>query len=1290
MLAGSDSNSTGRTGQALPVSSLDFLAGGGEMGERMRALNWLNTPLGVPSAWPQSLKTIVRVMLDSRYAMWMLWGPELTFFCNDAYLPTVGIKRDWVLGARSDKVWEEIWPDIGPRIERVLEQGQATWDEGLLLYLERSGFPEETYHTFSYSPVYDDGNRIAGMLCVVTEVSEKVIGERRLRVLRDLATRATGAETVQEACDRFASVLAEDPLDVPFACLYMLDAARDRARLASSFGALPARYRPLDLTLAAGPPPWRIAEAIARDKSQVVLLPEGPDFIPSPLWPDRVSRALVIPVHGRGSTTSVAVLIAGVSPRRAFDDGYRGFFDLIAGQFAAALANAQAYEAERLRSEGLAAIDRAKTAFFSNVSHEFRTPLTLMLGPIAEAMENPDAPEAVREQLGLAHRNSLRLLKLVNSLLDFSRLEAGRVQASYEPTDISVLTRDLASTFRSAIERAGLRFVVECEDLDEPVYLDREMWEKIVLNLLSNALKFTLDGEITLRLRRDGTNMLLEVADTGIGIPEHEIPRLFERFHRVEGSLGRTQEGSGIGLALVQELVKLHGGTVDAVSELGRGTTLRVRLGLGAAHLPPERIKTPRALSSTATDAKAYVQEALRWLPEQERGDSPRPPPLGDATLTMFGRRFGATSGARILLADDNADMRNYVRELLSSLYSVEVVADGQQALAAARREPPDLILSDVMMPRLDGFGLLQALRSDDSLRQIPIILLSARAGEDSRIEGLDAGADDYLVKPFSSRELMARVGALLERERMRRESLDQEQDLRRAAQALSERYQRRTAQFETLLNQAPLGVYLVDGEFRIRDVNPTALSLFGGIPNLIGRDFGELMHLLWPSEYAEEIVQRFRRTLETGEAYRVAERKEQRLDIGITQHYEWEIHRIALPDDGYGVVCYFRDISEHSRARAALETADRQKDEFLAMLAHELRNPLAPIRNAVELLSRIVPEDSRIQSALGMTKRQVIQLTRLVDDLLDVSRITQRRIELKRRDVELPNIIAHAVETVEPLLKEKQLRMAISTSGWKPLHVNADPARLMQCVVNVLTNAAKYTDFGGSVRVHTSTQGSTAIIEISDTGAGIAPELLPRVFDLFVQGDRTLDRSQGGLGIGLSVVKRLVEMHEGEVTARSAGLGQGSTFEIRLPLIERQNTAAPATSAPKMAPARVLIVDDNQDAANSLALLLELEGHEVAAVYTAAAALEQALSFIPSIVLLDIGLPEMDGYEVARRLRAMTELSAVRLVAVTGYGRAEDHKRTREAGFDDHLTKPVDLSSVQRSIAGLPSGDME
>jgi PAS domain S-box-containing protein len=1072
------------------------------------------------------------------------------------------------------------------------------------------------------------------------------------------------------------AVLADDPLDVPFACLYVLDETRERARLASSYGRIPEELRPANIILAAGNSPWPVAEAVVQDKNQVVQLPDGAGSIPSSLWRDRVSQAIVLPVHGQGSSTSVALLIAGVSRRCALDDGYRGFFDLIAGQFAAALANAQAYEAQRLRSEGLAAIDRAKTAFFSNVSHEFRTPLTLMLGPIVESIAHPGTPPAVREQLELAHRNSLRLLKLVNSLLDFSRLEAGRVQASFEPLDLGSITRDLASIFRSAIERAGLRFRVECEDFGEPVYIDRDMWEKIVLNLLSNALKFTLAGDITVRLRREAADALLEVADTGIGIPEHEIPRLFERFHRVEGSVGRTQEGSGIGLALVQELVKLHGGTVEVASKGGQGTLFRVRIGFGTAHLPAQRIRAPRELASTATEAQAYVQEALKWLPQASDETSPRLPAMIESAAIQ-GERFGSTAGAKIILADDNADMRNYLRELLSPLYAVEAVADGEQALAAAARELPDLILSDVMMPRLDGFGLLKAVRDDEALRNLPIILLSARAGEESRIEGLDAGADDYLIKPFSARELLARVGALLEREKIRRESRDQEQTLHQAAH-------RRTAQFETLLNKAPVGIYLVGADFKIRDINPAALSAFGDIPGVIGRDFDEVMRILCPADRADDIVRRFRRTLETGESYSIPEHKKERADLGITQYYEWEIHRITLPDHGFGVVCYFRDISAHVQVRTALETADRQKDEFLAMLAHELRNPLAPIRNAMELLTRMIPADSRIQSALGMTKRQVAQLSRLVDDLLDVSRITQRRIELKRCAIDLPSIIAHAVETVEPLLKEKQLDISITTSSYHPLHVNGDAARLTQCVVNVLTNAAKYTDSGGRIRVQTSARNSAAVIEIADNGAGIAPELLPRIFDLFVQGDRTLDRSQGGLGIGLSVVKRLVEMHDGEVVARSDGLGRGSVFEIRLPLVERPGGNAAEAGKLRPTPTRLLIVDDNQDAADSLAMLLELEGHEVSAVYTAQAALDEVRRFNPSVVLLDIGLPEMDGYEVARRMRAIPELRDVRLVAVTGYGQAEDRRRTRDAGFDDHLTKPVDLSNVERTIAGL------
>ncbi len=1113
-----------------PPLSFAFLAGGGESGARLRALDWASHPLGSPEHWPQSLKTIVRVVLDSRYAMWMAWGPQLTFFCNDAYLPTVGLKRDWVLGSRSDQVWKEIWPDIGPRIERVLTSGEATWDEGLLLFLERSGFTEESYHTFSYSPVYDDLSRVAGMLCVVTEVTERVVGERRLRVLRDLAVQSMGVDDMASNCRRALEVLAQYPLDLPFAVLYIMDADGKRARRAAPTCPMPQDSFPETLSVAPrdGRDPWQLAALCDTRERQVI---EDLTVL-ADLWPGQARRAVVLPLAGAGQGRLVGFLIAGVTPRRPFDEAYSGFVDLVAGQLAAAIANAQAYDAERERAEALAEIDRAKTAFFSNVSHEFRTPLTLMLGPIEELSGAPTLPAPTRGHIDLLHRNSLRLLKLVNSLLEFSRIEAGRVQATYLPTDLTALTADLVSTFTSALEMAGLALKLALQPFREPVYVDRDMWEKIVLNLLSNAFKYTFHGEIEVRLEQSAELAVLSVRDTGIGIPAQSLPRLFERFYRVEGAEGRTHEGSGIGLALVNELVKFHGGVTHVESELGKGTTLSVRIPLGKAHLPSDRVGATTSLQAPVVAARPYVEEALRWLPEAASPSNeapfamkmPRVPTPRDA------HPRAAVHGSRVIVVDDNSDMRAYVRELLQTRYEVEAVADGQAALEAARRAAPDLIVSDVMMPRMDGFALLRALRADPQLRDVPTILLSARAGEEAVIEGLDAMADDYLVKPFSARELIARVGAQLQLARLRHE-------------------------------------------------------------------------------------------------------------------------------------------------------ADRQKNEFLAMLAHELRNPLAPLRNAGEILSRTLPQDSKGHAVVAMLKRQVAQLTRLVDDLLDVSRITQGRVELQRRPIELGNVISQAVETAEPLFLVRRHEVSV-VSHSRALYVNGDMTRLVQCVVNILTNAAKYTDSGGKVRVETCADGSDAVIRIEDSGVGISSELLPRVFDLFVQGERTLDRSLGGLGIGLAVAKRLVEMHSGSLTAASAGLGHGATFEIRLPRLERPQVLTQAGNLPKTTPRRILIVDDNTDAANSLALVLSLDGHVTESMYSGAEVLSRGASFRPDVVLLDIGLPEMDGYEVARRLRERPQFAGVRIVALTGYGQTEDVRRAREVGFDEHLTKPVDFNVLARALA--------
>ena len=491
---------------------------------------------------------------------------------------------------------------------------------------------------------------------------------------------------------------------------------------------------------------WQVSEEINATLRQAIVRASQGEFV---RWDAEI--------FGRSGGTETIIIDASLCPVK--DEQGNVVFITAEGRDITEK-KAQEREIARQREE-LAKLDVLKTQFFANISHEFRTPLTLLLGPLEDALANAHGilPRGAAANLLTSHRNALRLLKLVNTMLDFSRIEAGRVQASFRPTDLAALTGELASNFRSLCEKAGLRLMVDCAPFQtsEPVYVDRDMWEKIVLNLLSNAFKFTLEGKIEVRLEAVEGRARLTVRDTGVGIPADELPRMFERFHRIEHSRGRTHEGTGIGLALVQELVKLHGGSIHVASTLGKGSTFTVTIPLGKAHLDANRIGSPSPLESTAVGPAAFVEEALRWLPEEE--------------AAVSGEESTGVEKPRILWADDNADMRAYVSGLLSGRFEVQAVSDGEAALAAAKAHPPDLVLADVMMPKLDGFGLLRALRADADLREIPIILVSARAGEESRIEGMEAGADDYLIKPFSARELVARVETHVRISRMRQEA---------------------------------------------------------------------------------------------------------------------------------------------------------------------------------------------------------------------------------------------------------------------------------------------------------------------------------------------------------------------------------------------------------------------------------------------------------------------------------------------------------------------------------------
>ena len=995
-----------------------WAAGGGGMGDLLRHHDWSSHPLGPLELWPQSLRTAVSICLSSRFPMILWCGPEFHILYNDAYAPTLGVKHPAAFGLPGAVAWREIWPVIHPMLQQVVTSGVATWSEDQLLFLERSGYREETYHTFSYSPIRGEDGHVSGVFTAVNETTLRVLSERRLHTLREVAARTAKTRTVDEACEAALAALRERHEDCPFAAIYVRhpadpDSLQLKGTLRLTVGGTAAPWQ-----LRVGDGPWPTQRVLIDSESVLITDLAGLGLLPGGAWDESPTQAMVLPITAAENVTTVGMVVVGVNARRKVDDQYQGFFDLLAGQIATAVQRADAYEAEKRRATALAEIDRAKTVFFSNVSHEFRTPLTLMLGPIEDLLrESGDTmnPQQV-QHIDVLHRNALRLLKLVNTLLDFSRIEAGRVTAEYKPTNLGSFTTDLASAFRSAIERAGMQLHVDCPALGEPVFVDHDMWEKIVLNLLSNAFKYTLAGSIHVRLRLVDTAVVLSVADTGVGIPQHELAHLFERFHRVQGVHGRTHEGTGIGLALVQELVKLHGGSVTVHSTPGQGSTFTVSVPRGREHLAPEQVVSAGSPSHTALGVDAFIEEAMRWLP-----DSAQSPATAHATSSSdhnvpstLPRDSTTASRARIVLADDNADMRDYVRRLLAPQFEVIAVPDGAMALEAVRNHTPDLVLSDVMMPVLDGFGLIRAIRAEPAIRATPVILLSARAGEESRIDGLQSGADDYLVKPFSARELLARVAALLDMERMRREA---------------------AAERDRLLE----------------------------------------------------------------------------------------------------------------RERAAV----RHRDEFLGIASHELRTPITSLRLQLDLTHRAlqrygdlqhVPAE-RIRKMMDTFDHQVNNLSALIDDLLDVSRIANGRLSIEPESVDLLQL----VNTVIHQHSEQMNHAHCSTHLHAPAPVVGfwDPKRLEQVVVNLLLNAAKYAA-GKPVYVEVSQHGAKARLVVRDEGMGISTDNQARIFHRF---ERAIGRSNiSGLGLGLYIVKEIVQAHQGTINVNST-LGVGSEFVVDLPM---------------------------------------------------------------------------------------------------------------------------------------------
>ena len=1309
----------------------DVFPGQSEMAQRMRALDWSRTSLGPVEQWPQSLRTSVSTCLDCAFPIILWWGPEYSVLYNDEYRPMLGPKHPAALGQPGLKVWAEIADVIGPMLSQVYERGEATRSRDLLLHIDR-GYPEEAYFSFSYSPIHGEHGKVGGIFCPVIETTDKMIGERRLRTLRDLAASCKGAALEDAVFAAAGTVLAANPHDIPFALIYRIKETGAYAELKTVAGIHSGTLASPELVhmREAATDPWSLQAVGESGQVRVVAdLSSRFDVLPTGAWKRPPHQAVVLPVLLPGQEHPRAIVVAAVNPMRELDEDYRTFFGLIATQIGSALADAQALEAERRRVEALAQLDRAKTTFFSNVSHEFRTPLTLMIGPLQDLLDKGEAglPADAATAIDVAHRNGQRLLKLVNTLLDFSRIEAGRIDAAYEPTDLSVFTTDLASVFRSAMDKAGLALIVDCPPLPEPVYVDRDMWEKIVLNLLSNAFKFTFDGQIRVALECLDDRVELRISDTGVGIAESELPRMFERFHRVKHARARTHEGTGIGLALVQELARLHGGTVSVTSEEGRGTTFVVAIRRGRSHLPAERIGAARQLTSTSVGAIPYVEEALRWLPATEAWRE-----IGN-DVEVATAAVPANAG-RILIVDDNADMREYLSRILGQSYRVEAVGDGREALARIEVEPPDLILSDVMMPRLDGFGLLSAVRANEKVQSLPVILLSARAGEEARIEGLHAGADDYLVKPFTARELLASVSSQLQLARLRRESEAERMRLLKenadvtatlnevGALVSSDLDRTKTVQAvtdaATELTTAEFGAFFYNvinesGEsYTLYTISGTPREAFSKLPMPRNTDVFE------PTFKGTGVVRsaditadpRYGRNapyhgmppghLPVRSYLAVPVKGRSGSTIGglffghsavgrFTEHHE----KLAV-----GIASWASMALENASLYTSVQDASRLKDDFLASLSHELRTPLNAILGYARLLrSGMVPPD-RQQKALETIERNVTSLTQIVEDVLDVSRIVSGKIRLNVQTVDFPAIVRTAVDSIALAAEAKGLRVETVLDP-KAGPIAGDPERLQQVLWNLLSNAVKFTNRGGKVQVRLERVNSHVEVVVSDTGVGIAAEFLPHVFERFRQADAGITRERGGLGIGLSIARQLTELHGGTIDASSGGAGTGATFRVRLPLMivhpardERQRfeprpTQRPADiTAADLRDVHVLAVDDDRDALALVAEVLQAAGARVTTVSSAHQALAALDAEVPDVIVADLGMPLVDGYQLIDRVRRhsnprVRELPAA---ALTAYARTDDRMRVLRAGFHIHLAKPIDPAELVTTIAAL------
>lgn len=1089
----------------------------------IRTKDWSDTILGEPSTWPRSLSVALDIILHSGYPMFIWWGPELIMFHNDAYLPVLGQKHPDALGKSAREVWSEIWGQIGGVVDNVF-QGETFYAQDLLMYLARKGFIEETYWTFSYSPFYNDDGQVGGLFCACNEESEKIHRQRRLNSIKNISALSAHNQDIESLCRATVAALENNPRDILFSALYFIDNDGADARKIAE-GVLAGNQEELfpdymSLRGAQSNGRWDISSVLEQRKVQVVqdLKMDWNSF------PDveylAVNTAVIIPLLKPGQEELTGLLICGLSPYLEINDEYINYLELAAAQISTAIADVRSFEEERRRTQALEEIDRAKTIFFSNVSHEFRTPLTLLLNPVEEALagNTGNHPNRLidRTDLELVYRNALRLQKLVNNLLDFSRIEAGRIEARFVLTELDRFTTGLVSNFESILANAGLELDIQIQKTS-PVYLDRDMWEKIVLNLLSNAYNHTLTGSIKVAVTEQDHHVMFSITDTGVGIAEKHISQIFDRFHRVQGPKARTYEGTGIGLSLVKKLVEIHHGEIGVSSELGQGTHFYIMIPKGKEHLPADKIAVADDGWQHYNRSGSFIATIQPWKETDSQFD------VSDfyAETTILPSSISHTDQKErphILVADDNSDMREYLTRLLSPHFQVSAVEHGLQALAFLEKNKIDLVLSDIMMPEMDGLTLLSTLKSDPTYRHLPFTLLSARAGEEARVEGLQQGADDYLTKPFLGRELIARIEARIEISRLRYQA-----ELEEKAHA---------ERFRNMADTVPIMIWVTDAEGRCTYLNKQWYD-FSGQTESEGLGFGWL-NAVHPEDAAiskETFLKANREQVAFSINYRLKNK---------SGDYLWHI------DSGHpkfdeagkfeGFIGAVFDMNER-------KLAEEQKNDFLRIAGHELRTPLTSLAGYLGLLQRTVPEEKKAQSLLEKCLQSTIKMRGLISDFLDIARVERGELAFKMEKIDLSVLTVELAEMWKLNAAPDHLKLSIAPH----LYIYGDKERLEQVIMNLLSNAQKYSAQQEVIEIELTGTEAEVIMQVKDEGIGMEQQEVDKIFQKFYRiesGSRVK-----GMGLGLYIVKKIVDHHNGIIQVESSP-GEGTCIIIKFPAV--------------------------------------------------------------------------------------------------------------------------------------------